>query len=199
MLPVAVAIIGGAAQFNIGKGGGEIFGHLVNAILSAAIVALLEEVLFRGGVLGMLRKIYGWNAAIVISSALYSIVHFFSKIESLPQIHWYSGFIALGMMLRGFTDFNSLIPGFLNLFLAGAILGLFYKRTGNIYYSIGVHAGWIFWLKTYKFFAVFSPQSNQWFFGTSKLIDGWVAFFALSLAFAGVVIWKKNDIPSRRA
>ena len=55
-------------------------------------------------------------------------------------------------MLAGFADFHALVPGFFSLTLAGILLGLAYQRTGNLYFSIGLHAGWIFWLKTYGAF-----------------------------------------------
>jgi membrane protease YdiL (CAAX protease family) len=78
--------------------------------------------------------------------------------------------------------------------MVGAILGLFYKLTGNIYFSIGTHAGWVFWLKSYKFFAIFNPDANQWFFGSSKLIDGWVVFFILLLSVIGILKAKKLNL-----
>ena len=65
---------------------------------------------------------------------------------------WNSGLILLPRMLGGFADFHALVPGFFNLTLAGVLLGLAYQRTGNLYFSIGLHAGWIFWLKTYGAF-----------------------------------------------
>jgi hypothetical protein len=77
-----------------------------------------------------------------------------------------------------------LVPGFFNLALAGALLGLAYQRTGNLYFSIGLHAGWIFWLKSYGAFTAAAPGASEWFWGTSKMIDGWLAFFVLALMLA---------------
>ena len=78
-------------------------------------------------------------------------------------------------MLGGFADFHALVPGFFNLTLAGILLGLAYQRTGNLYFSIGLHAGWIFWLKTYGAFTTGAPHAATWFWGTGKMIDGWLA------------------------
>jgi len=194
LIPIVLAYWFGAIKFDSTKSAGEIFKHLFNAILSAIVVGILEETLFRGGILGALKKVYGWITAILISSAIYSIVHFFSRVESPSSVEWYSGFVTLAMMMRGFIEFNTLIPGFFNLFMVGTILGLFYKLTGNIYFSIGTHAGWVFWLKTYKFFAVFNPDANQWFFGSSKLIDGWIVFFILLLSFISILKSKKLNL-----
>ncbi len=83
-------------------------------------------------------------------------------------------------MLRGLGNWQQLIPGFLNLTLAGALLALAYQRTGNLYFSIGLHAGWIFWLKSYGIFTREVPGANAGFWGGAKLIDGWMALLVLS-------------------
>src|SRR5262249_5199828 len=72
------------------------------------------------------------------------------------------------------------VPGFLNLTLAGVILGLAYQRSGSLHFSIGLHAGWIFWLKTYGFATVETAADSVWFFRTGKLINGWLAFVVLT-------------------
>jgi membrane protease YdiL (CAAX protease family) len=65
---------------------------------------------------------------------------------------------------------------------AGILLGLAYQRTGNLYFSIGIHAGWIFCLKLYGTLTADLPHAGSWFWGTGKLIDGWLAFLVLVAA-----------------
>jgi uncharacterized protein len=72
----------------------------------------------------------------------------------------------------------------LNLTLAGIILGLAYQRSGSLHFSIGLHAGWIFWLKIYGFITVETSANRVWFYGTEKLINGWLAFLVLAILFA---------------
>jgi membrane protease YdiL (CAAX protease family) len=91
-------------------------------------------------------------------------------------------------MLSGFVEVERVVPGFLNLTLAGALLALAYQHTGNLYFSIGLHAGWIFWLKFYGFFTRDVASANAWFWGTRKLIDGWLALIVLALV--GLVLLK---------
>jgi CAAX protease family protein len=57
---------------------------------------------------------------------------------------------------------------------------LAYQRSGNLYFSVGLHAGWIFWLKSYGFLTNPGVAGNAWFWGSRKLIDGWLAFLVLS-------------------
>lgn len=158
----------------------KIVGAFFSAIATAAVVATLEEILFRGGIFGGLRKVTYWPIALVISSAIYALVHFLQPSEITGAIHWNSGLILLPQMLRGFADFRALVPSFFNLTLVGILLGLAYQRTGNLYFSIGLHAGWIFWLKTYGAFTVAVPRAAIWFWGSGKMIDGWLAFFILA-------------------
>ena len=144
------------------------------------VVATLEEILFRGGIFGGLRRVLYWPFALLISSAIYALVHFLQRAELTGPVVWNSGLALLPHMLGGFADFHALVPGFFNLTLAGVLLGLAYQRTGNLYFSIGLHAGWIFWLKIYGHFTADAPQAAIWFWGSGKMIDGWLAFFALA-------------------
>jgi hypothetical protein len=45
--------------------------------------------------------------------------------------------------------------------------------------SIGIHAGWIFWLEFYGFATRRAPEVDPWFWGSGKLVDGWLALVAL--------------------
>jgi hypothetical protein len=90
-------------------------------------------------------------------------------------------------MLGGFIEPRLLIPAFFTLTLAGAILALAYHRSGNLWFSIGLHAGWIFWLKAYKKLTRAMPDTALRWWGTDNLIDGW--FAAMMLAAVLVVLW----------
>ncbi len=159
----------------------KIVGTIFSSIGTAAVVATLEEILFRGGIFGGLKRVLYWPFALGISSAIYALVHFLQRVEYHDAVAWYSGLVILPQMLRGFVNFQMLVPGFFSLTLAGVLLGLAYQRTGNLYFSIGLHAGWIFWLKSYGAFTAAAPGASAWFWGTGKMIDGWLAFFVLAL------------------
>jgi len=157
--------------------------NLLGAILTATVVASLEETLFRGALFGTLRKTQPWIMALLISSAIYALVHFFSKAASTDSVNWQSGFTTLGTMLGGFTNIQMLVPGFFNLLIVGSILALMFQRTGNLYFSIGLHAGWIFWLVSYGMLTSKGPNLDLLFFGSKKMIDGWLATIVLLATF----------------
>ena len=186
---VAVVVLAaGAREANTGVAASRLLEKASSAALTAAVVAVLEEILFRGAIFGAMRKAFRWPAAVVVSSAIYGLVHFFSRPPSPAQIQWTSGLVVLPTMLSGFVDVEQVVPGFFNLTLAGALLALAYQYTGNLYFSIGLHAGWIFWLKFYGFITRETAHANVWFWGTSRLIDGWLALIVL--AFVALLLSK---------
>ena len=170
---------------------------IFSAIGTAVIVGIIEEILFRGGVFGGLRKLFYWPFALLISSVIYALVHFLRHAELTGAVTWNSGLVLLPQMLGGFADFYAFVPAFFNLTLAGILLGLAYQRTGNLYFSIGLHAGWIFWLKTYGAVSATAPHAATWFLGTGKMMDGWMAFIvlAVTLAFFKFLPFKRKSEP----
>ncbi len=117
------------------------------AVLGAVlIVPLLEELLFRGFILGVLLRSCSRGAALLLTSALFSIVHFLKSPESsLPNdsINWLSGFIALGHSFWQFGNPLLFLGGFFTLFAVGCILADARLLTRSLALPIGLHAGWI--------------------------------------------------------
>lgn len=156
------------------------------ALFSAMTVSVLEELLFRGVLYGRLRPATGEMTALLLSAGIYSIVHFFQRPPPPVVIHAASGFETLGQMLRGFADMQALFPGFLTLLVGGIVLAWLYQVSGTLYASMGLHAGWIFWLKLYGAATREAPGAPFWLWGSGKLIDGWSAL--LGMCFCAVVV-----------
>jgi len=152
----------------------------LSALATAAVVSTLEEILFRGGIFGGLRRVLHWPFALGVTSVIFALTHFFQRADINGAVRWNSGFILLPQLF----DFHAFVPEFFTLTLAGVLLGLAYQRTGNLYFSIGLHAGWIFMLKVYSNLTVQTPESGIWFWGSGKMTDGWLAFFAIAATFA---------------
>jgi hypothetical protein len=144
-------------------------------------VAILEEVLFRGAIFGALRRVCDWRFALLVSSMIYAIVHFFGKSDLVGPVTWHSGLDLLPTKLAGFVDWPRVIPAFFNLTLAGMLLGLAYQKTGNLYFSIGLHTSWIFWIKSYEILTKKVKGADVSLWGTENLIDGWLALVVLSM------------------
>ena len=187
---VTLAVISGTVLFCDGRAlvhgvsSWKIFKTILSAAGTAAVVAIAEEILFRGGVFGGFRRMFYWPLALGVSSLIYALVHFLQRAEPTGAVDWNSGLVVLPRMLAGFADVHAFVPGFFSLTLAGVLLGLAYQRTGNLYFSIGLHAGWIFCLKIFQTFTVAIPQTAVWFWGTGKVLDGWLGFLVLLATLA---------------
>lgn len=194
---VSLAVIGGLAfglharQLNAKVTGANLAHNLWSAVGTAIVVAVLEEILFRGALFGALRKAFHWIFALVFSSMVYAILHYFESADIAGPVTWLSGLRLLPLMLRNLGNLHAAIPGFFNLTLAGILLGWAYERTGNLYFSIGLHGGWIFWIKAYDAITRLTPGANAWWWGSGRMaiVNGWIALpvLVLTLLFFG---WK---------
>lgn len=126
-MPIVVFLVG----FSVLSGSRQIFWQVNNEIdfgdllLSAVtfmLVALSEELFARGYLLGnLLISLNKW-VALAISSIIFAAFHLAN-----PNMSWLS---------------------FVNLFLAGILLGLPYLFTKNLWFSIAFHFGWNFFQGT---------------------------------------------------
>lgn len=198
---VVVCMIAGVRVWGYDVDGAEFVEILIEASLAGVAVAIIEEVLFRGAIFGSFRKVMPWTLAALISSSVYGILHFQKSVDDMVADHWYSGLVVQGYMFGGFTNWHEVIPGFFNLTLAGMLLALAYQKSGNLWFSIGLHGGWIFWRRAYGAMtdqpridgAEVPPSPYEWFYGTKTMVDGWLA--AIVLLTALVILWK---VPFKR-
>lgn len=92
--------------------------HLFTGAVGMMIVAISEEIVFRGYILSnLLENINKW-VALVVTSLLFAIMH-----GSNPNID---------------------IISFVNIFLAGLLLGVNYLYTKNLWYAVLLHFTWNF-------------------------------------------------------
>ncbi len=175
-LAAAVPVIAGIREWHPQGTASVVARHIINGAVSAVVVSILEELLFRGAVFGALRRAHGAAIAVVGSAVLYSVVHFFDRPGTPPFVDAWTGWTTLGAMLHGFTQWDRVFPGFLTLAVAGGILAWIRERTGSLTVGIGLHAGWIFWLKSFGALTRGLPgPSGAAFWGSAKLYDGWPA------------------------
>ena len=184
-LVASVALAAGGRAFHQPNDAMQLAEKLLGAVLSALMVAVIEETLFRGGIFGGLRRVFRWPTALVASSMIYAILHFLESASYDAPVTGMSGLELLPRMMSGFANWEQIVPAFFNLTLAGALLALAYQRHGSLYFSIGLHAGWIFWLRSYGVLTRETAGSNPWLWGTGNLIDGWLALAILAL----VLLW----------
>ncbi|CAN5744173.1 hypothetical protein BH09VER1_BH09VER1_11080 [soil metagenome] len=120
----------------------------VNAFLvilvTAGGVAVLEELLFRGILLGLAAKALGPVKAAVGVSLVFALVHFLKPAKADDGVvAWWSGFAQYTHVFDSVPPAGIFALGFLSLFGAGLVLSLAALRTKSLWLPIGIHAGWI--------------------------------------------------------
>ena len=112
--------------------------------MTAAVVPLIEESLFRGLFLGvLLRGLRRWPA-ITLSAAIFSIIHFLkAPDQTTTSVQWTSGFVSLAHAFDQFGEPMLVLAGFTTLFIIGLILADARLLTQSLWLPIGLHAGWI--------------------------------------------------------
>jgi membrane protease YdiL (CAAX protease family) len=122
--------------------------HKMPAVLIAAsIVPVLEELFFRGFILGVLLRSFSRLGALLLTSGLFSIVHFLKAPDAITPndaVRWFSGFDSIAHSFGQFGEPTLLAAGFLTLFAIGCILADARLQTSSLWLPIGLHAGWIF-------------------------------------------------------
>ena len=197
MAAVAALAIGfGAKAWNTGHPGGEFVLHGLRALGAAIAVSVMEEVLFRGMVFGSLRRRFAFASAAPISAVLFALVHFFRRPEAPASVGPWTGIGMLLHMLSGLGDPTILFPGLLTLGMIGWLLAWCRERTGALWLPLGLHAGWIFWFKSYNFLTlpVAGADPRAWWWGSDRLHDGWLTFTVIGLtAVLFVATWRDGQ------
>ncbi|MDP2603837.1 MAG: CPBP family intramembrane metalloprotease [Deltaproteobacteria bacterium] len=161
-----------------------------SAMLAAATVGFLEEILFRGVIFKGLFEELGRARAYLIAALFYSAIHFVKPGDAaaLGPLDAWIGIRYLAGSFHPFTDLTTLFPGLLGLFLIGAVLCYAFERTGTLYLSIGLHAGWIFSLKTLRVFGDFRRGDLGWMFGSTdpKIVSGVITWLGILLVAVAV-------------
>ena len=162
----------------------QLAGYIIlKALLTGIAVGVIEETLYRGALLGGLNKLIGSLPAILISSFIYSAVHFikYPEITTDTLITWSTGLMLLPRAFFRFSD-PVIIDSFLALFAFGVLLGLVRLNKGNIYQCIGIHAGVVVAIKLINKLTDYVPGNEFAFLvNTYDHMLGYLAFIWLLL------------------
>lgn len=186
MLVAAGTLWSGTRALNSAWTWQQAMAGMAGAAITAVLVSALEELLFRGALMGVLGRVFRGGLALCLSSAVFAEVHFLQRSEIVAPIHWYSGLELLMQMASGFSAGTPAIAAWLSLFLAGCALGLAYQRTGSLYLGFGMHAGWIFLTKIFGMATVAGAAAGGLKAGSLQLpsVGRWI-----TLAVLGMLVW----------
>jgi membrane protease YdiL (CAAX protease family) len=189
---VGLAVIGGffLAAVLMGASGHARIDHaarlLPKYLLSAIVIGILEEGFFRAFLFGGVREEFGPTTALVASSAFYAMAH----LVRAPA-HFYvttlepgAGFRTLSMSLAQFSQPSAALPTLLGLFLLGIVLAEAFMMSGTVYFSAGLHAGFVMGVKLWPRLISHPARLPGWFVGWGHIplisgVVGWIAAAAI--------------------
>ena len=155
---------------------------MVINLLIALLISLIEESLFRGIMLTSLNRKMPVMAAIIISSAYYAALHFFSSSTDIPvqDINLLSGFKLLGEAFGKLLN-PEILSAFFALLMVGIFLGVLRTQVkASLGLCIGCHTCWVWQIKMSK--KVFNTDfSSDYLYLVSSydgvigpLVTGWL-------------------------
>jgi membrane protease YdiL (CAAX protease family) len=145
------------------------FKAMKNALPPAVIVAVIEEILFRGVLCGMLLRVLRPVPAMAGLSLMFAFLHFLDPplgVKVAEPEGATAGLWLLGQIVTRFTEPLPMLAEFSTLVAVGLVLAYARWRTASLWLPIGLHAGWVFgilWFKalTWPVFS-FDKTSSVW-------------------------------------
>ena len=177
--------------------------RLLAILPTAAVVAALEEMLFRGAIQGIVQRSTSRTVTVIFVAALFAIVHFLKPPQQdIPAetIGWLSGFALIPQTLWQFENPVTLLGGFTTLFVVALILGFARLKTLSLWLPAGLHAGWIIgktigttgWTKSGRHGSAHLP----WF--GADLLTGLCPVLILLATGALLVWWLEKRAPATK-
>jgi len=141
------------------------------AIMPSIAVPLIEEIVFRGVLMGIFLRAMRPSTAIASLAFLFAVMHFLKPPTGMvipdPGAAM-AGFELLGKIFTRFGDPGPMIAEFGTLLAVGLVLGYARWRTASLWLSAGLHSGWVFSLIFFKELTLASGVSE----GSARYLVG---------------------------
>jgi membrane protease YdiL (CAAX protease family) len=169
------------------------FGKLLAASIA---VPFIEELFFRGIVLGVVLRTGRKYLAILAVSALFAAVHFLKAPEQTSAVvTWSSGLNSVAHAFGRIGEPMMVASAFATLFLVGCVLGDARVLTRSLWLPIGLHAGWIFGSGTFSLLARRQTLALPWL--GKNLLVGIIPLGVATFTWILMRTWLKYDRPSK--
>ncbi|MGA2409846.1 MAG: CPBP family glutamic-type intramembrane protease [Candidatus Binataceae bacterium] len=167
---------------------------------AALLIAIIEEGFFRALLLAGIKSDYGPRTALLGSAAFYSITHILRS-----PAHFYltgfqplAGLEDLGLSASRLVHPSAGTPALIGLFLLGTVLGEAFMLSGTVYFSIGLHAGFVIGAKTWPAVVDHAASVPGWLAGPGPVPliaapAAWVA--AAAIAFTIPLLLRRQPDP----
>lgn len=192
---VAGQVASGVAEVRPPDGTGALLAGVGLAILSAAVIGFVEELVFRGIVFQLVLATLRLLPAVAVASLFFAVLHF----QRVPGHLWPAdadvglgtGFhVAWWTVAAMVTSLEA--SKLAALVLVGLILCLVFARSGSLYPAMGLHAGWVWIAQMHRRWIYVdedaAPDAALALWGTRDMIDGALPILLLALLAGGLVV-----------
>ena len=165
LLPVLLMLYGlGVQEWDDGRNWtmASLTEKLAISLLLALLIAVGEELLFRGLLLSSLRRHLPLGIAIALSAAYYAALHFLQSAAPIgaDTLAWHSGFPLLVQAFGNWLNPN-IATAFVGLWVVGLFLATLRSRIAvSLRLCIGCHTGWVWQIKSCKELLNLNPHSD---------------------------------------
>ncbi|MEM7098235.1 MAG: CPBP family intramembrane glutamic endopeptidase [Pseudomonadota bacterium] len=174
------------------------------AFVSAWLVGIFEESLFRGVFFGSVFEKFGFWFAAVSSSAFYSAVHFIGGVDDVvvENVGFTTGFKMVGLAFTQFTQMSEIWDSALSLFLLGMLFCVVRVRVG-LWACIALHSAWVFGIRTFKELTVrdvvnpFASWTGEYDHFVGNLASVWLIFIFVVIALVDQYRQGSQSLPGR--
>ena len=138
-------------------------------VSGAILIAFFEELFFRGFLLQTLMEDLPTRPSVILSSMIYSLAHFIRP-----------------LVLNEPNELSLFYTESVGLFLFGILMSYAFLRTRSLYLPMGLHGGFVFFLKMDGIFVNRPMVTPEWLFGGERLVGGIVTWLIFAVAFPWV-------------
>jgi membrane protease YdiL (CAAX protease family) len=162
-------------------------GQAAAGLLGAVIVGVGEEALFRGVLLRRLSADAGRAAGVLLSTALYAVVHALRP-GGARDAHAWAGVERTLALFVPLGD-EGVLPSIAGLFGFGLLLVFARFRSGGLWLPIGIHAAWVAVFRVGRL-VLDIRRTPVWLIGPGwpPLVGGVGGWIAIGATFAALVV-----------
>jgi membrane protease YdiL (CAAX protease family) len=172
--------------------------RLITGLLTGLVVSLIEEPVFRWVLLRKLAFHNRFAVGAVLASSIYALIHYVRPSKIALQVSY-----DLSDSLKVYSDMLTNLVGpfqdpmpFLGLFLLGLLLCSVAHRAG-IAWTIGIHAGLVYYVKADSCLLYWNHVERHWLFGSQNIKYDGVMFWVTCGLFLLVLALRQR--PSAKA
>ena len=177
------------------RGVAKFWKRLPGNLAGFAVLAVLEEAVFRGWMLTRLRRRLPLVAAAAAGAAIFGVLHAFRGTAAPSDLPPTLAGAAEALLAwgRNLVDVADFLPRFVGLLLLATLLSAAYLRARSLYLPIGMHFGAVLFINQCSALTTRTPE-RDWM-GSKWLYDGPPGWIAMALAAAA--LWPRRPRPPR--